>query len=369
MHIILFFTFDISLKNWLESGLLDREILIYKKLVEKGINVTFVTFGDESDKLLIPQTNINIIPVYTLMNYSRYKVVRILKSLTIPYRINNEIRQATILKTNQLLGSWVTLIAKFLYKKPVYIRTGYDPLIFAIKNRKSYFKRFLYYMLTYFSLLFCDAYSVSSTSDKEFLNKNYLFVNKEKIFLSPNWIISRESVKKIQERISNRVLTVGRLEKQKNYTKLISNFQKKELGLDIVGNGSQYQELKKLGGNVKFLGKLANEDLLNLYQEYKIFVLFSTFEGNPKVILEAMASGCVVVASDIQNNREIISHNINGYLIDENENLSEVIENLISNEKQLIEISKEALEGISVSNSLEKTLNREIEVISSFYDS
>ena len=82
-----------------------------------------------------------------------------------------------------------------------------------------------------------------------------------------------------------------------------------------------------------------------------------------------MASGCVVVASNIQNNREIISHNINGYLIDENENLSEVIENLISNEKQLIEISKEALEGISVSNSLEKTLNREIEVISSFYDS
>ena len=137
MHIILFFTFDISLKNWLESGLLDREILIYKKLVEKGINVTFVTFGDESDKLLIPKTNINIIPAYTLMNYSRYKIVRIVKSLMIPFKINNEIQQASVLKTNQLLGSWVPLIAKLLYKKPLYIRTGYDPLIFAIKNRKS----------------------------------------------------------------------------------------------------------------------------------------------------------------------------------------------------------------------------------------
>ena len=40
-----------------------------------------------------------------------------------------------------------------------------------------------------------------------------------------------------------------------------------------------------------------------------------------------------------------------------------------NDEKQLIKISKEAQEGISASNSLEKIFNREVEVISSFYDS
>ena len=42
MNIILFFTYDISLKDWEKSGLLDREIEFYKKLHEKyNIYFTF----------------------------------------------------------------------------------------------------------------------------------------------------------------------------------------------------------------------------------------------------------------------------------------------------------------------------------------
>ena len=40
--------------------------------------------------------------------------------------------------------------------------------------------------------------------------------------------------------------------------------------------------------------------------KYKIFVSSSNFEGNPKGILEAMASGCVVIAKDNINISEII---------------------------------------------------------------
>ena len=43
---------------------------------------------------------------------------------------------------------------------------------------------------------------------------------------------------------------------------------------------------------------------------YKYYLSSSKFEGNPKTILEAMSSGCIVIASNIKNHKEIIKHNI-----------------------------------------------------------
>ena len=50
MHIVLFFTFDISLKHWKDAGLLEREVKIYKEIAEKNnFRYTFITYGDKSD--------------------------------------------------------------------------------------------------------------------------------------------------------------------------------------------------------------------------------------------------------------------------------------------------------------------------------
>ena len=55
-------------------------------------------------------------------------------------------------------------------------------------------------------------------------------------------------------------------------------------------------------------------DLLEIYKQYKFFVLSSDFEGNPKVLLEAMAAGCIVIAKNIPNNQELIENNQDGFL-------------------------------------------------------
>ena len=47
MEVALFLTFDYSLKTWDESGTLNRELKIYKKLSEsKGIKFKFFTYGN-----------------------------------------------------------------------------------------------------------------------------------------------------------------------------------------------------------------------------------------------------------------------------------------------------------------------------------
>ena len=54
MRVIIFFTYGNSLKSWKESGLLNREIKLYKFLAKNyDIHFTFVTYGDKEDNAII----------------------------------------------------------------------------------------------------------------------------------------------------------------------------------------------------------------------------------------------------------------------------------------------------------------------------
>ena len=82
---------------------------------------------------------------------------------------------------------------------------------------------------------------------------------------------------------------------QKNYKLLIDQLKDTDYELDLIGDGSRKNELKnyskELNSKVNFLGKKAHEDLIEFYKNYRIFISSSLYEGNSKVILEAMASG------------------------------------------------------------------------------
>ena len=77
----------------------------------------------------------------------------------------------------------------------------------------------------------------------------------------------------------------------------------------------------------------------------------SFFEGNPKTVLEAMGSGCIVVASDIPNHRELIDDKVNGYLFDlENPNLLNIYGELISEKSFMENISNNSKQNIKAVN-------------------
>ena len=83
---------------------------------------------------------------------------------------------------------------------------------------------------------------------------------------------------------------------------------------------------------VNFLGNINNNELIQTLRNYKYFILPSFFEGNPKVVLEAMAAGCIVLVSSIPNNTEIIKDRKNGYVF----SISKILER--TNEKEIVEI-------------------------------
>jgi glycosyltransferase involved in cell wall biosynthesis len=64
---------------------------------------------------------------------------------------------------------------------------------------------------------------------------------------------------------------------------------------------------------VRFLGHRA--DVPTLYSACDVFWLASDFEGLSNSLMEAMAAGLPVVASDIPPNRELVVHGSTGFLV------------------------------------------------------
>lgn len=120
--------------------------------------------------------------------------------------------------------------------------------------------------------------------------------------------------------------TIGRLEPQKNLGFLLNAFAsvKNNLGsskLVIVGDGSERSSLIKesdrldLNKIVTFMGSVTENEKIKILDDLDIFLLPSVYEGCPIALLEAMAAGKTIIASDIPAIKEIIVHNHDALLV------------------------------------------------------
>ena len=363
MKILVLFTYKNSLGTWKDSGIINRELSYYKNLSEKnGIEFIFLTFGDDTENQYLKNyQNLSVIPIYEYIEKSDNNFKLFFRTLKLPLLVKDQLKEISIIKTNQLNGSWIAILLKLIIKKPLLIRTGYDAFIFSIKDKKSILKRFLFYVLTQISLIFSDLYTVTSKDDFQFIVKNYLF-NKSKIKIRPNWVDVNPNMKFVN-RDNLRIITVGRLVKQKNYEFLIKEFADSNYTIDIVGDGPEKTELenmaKTLNSNINFLGNLPHYELMNILSSTKYFISTSLYEGNSKVLLEALASGCLVFATDIKNNSEIITHEKTGILFNltEGELISSF--NKYIKDKTIRVISENATSHISKNYSLSKVSDNE----------
>jgi len=121
---------------------------------------------------------------------------------------------------------------------------------------------------------------------------------------------------------------------------------------DIVGNGGsvEYKQYlknliveRKIELHVNFLGKLPQERMPEVYNFHDIFLFTSIWrEPFAFTILEAMASGCVVIGAEVGGSKEILKNGVNcltfepGNAID----LAEKIEKLILSPQLWSKLSK-----------------------------
>jgi len=133
-----------------------------------------------------------------------------------------------------------------------------------------------------------------------------------------------------------------RLAEQKGITYLLQAMPRviqsfPDITLVIVGDGDLktglQDEAAQLGlqDNVLFLGPRL--DIPELLQLFDIYVLPSLWEGMPMVLLESLASGCPVIATDVGGVSKVINHGENGLLVKSKspQQLAEAIMSLLSN--------------------------------------
>jgi len=116
------------------------------------------------------------------------------------------------------------------------------------------------------------------------------------------------------------ILTAARLTEQKGHQYLLKAipFITGPLFL-FAGDGPARDDIEReikelnIGDRVRVLGY--RNDIPELLSRCSIFVLPSLFEGHPLSIMEAMAAGKPVIASDIRGVDEIIVNGVSGYLV------------------------------------------------------
>ncbi|MFX0194952.1 MAG: glycosyltransferase family 4 protein [Candidatus Hodarchaeota archaeon] len=201
----------------------------------------------------------------------------------------------------------------------------------SIRKIKRYFYEFFYidFLTKLVSRNFAYITVVSQELKKSFVQKGY---EESKIMVVYFGVDVRENdIKfKLKRRGKPSILFIGRVSKEKGCDCLLRACKRiadqgKSFKLTLVGDGdikcfSDMAVELGIDGRVIFAGY--RREVSGFLKESEIFIFPSMGEGLPISILEAMAYGLPVIASNVGGIPEAIQHGENGYLVPAGDQLS-----------------------------------------------
>ena len=122
----------------------------------------------------------------------------------------------------------------------------------------------------------------------------------------------------------SKLITVSRLVSWKRIDEIILAIKDLEgYTLDIIGEGPEEHFLKDLvkkhhlENRITFLGHLDKENVFKRMSQSDVFILNSSYEGLPHVIVEAMSAKLPIICADVGGCSEIVIHKETGFLTGE----------------------------------------------------
>jgi teichuronic acid biosynthesis glycosyltransferase TuaC len=135
--------------------------------------------------------------------------------------------------------------------------------------------------------------------------------------------LDRESIRREFGLTGPTIISVGALIPRKGHDLVIRALSDlPDVSLMIAGDGPERATLESLAlrlglaGRVRFLGQIAHENLPALYNAADISVLASSSEGWANVLLEAMACGTPVAATNVSGTPEVVQAPEAGVLVE-----------------------------------------------------
>ena len=323
----------------------------------------------------------------------------------IPYSLNENVKVTYLSDTKPRKDELVKYIKKFkiikafklinesmslLYKKYILIRNlvSYDNSKIVISTRDSFTKILSKYgRKNVYKLAVEHNYDISEKHinyiKKYFKNiDRFIVVSKDAARIYKKYITNVEIVNipnsvdneyKVLSKLNNRLISVGRLEKEKGYLDLVEVFnlvhqKDSTIKLDIFGDGREKAAIKRklakydLEDSVTLHGFKDSKEISKYYKNAGLFVMCSQKESFGIVLIESMKCGVPAIAfKNITGASEIIRNGKNGFLIanrDKEEMAKQIIKYMkIKNKKKYQEEALKTAEKYSFEEIQKKWLS------------
>lgn len=332
--------------------------LVGTGLVKKGYNVTVITrMNDRSLDKVTYLDGIKVVRVDSGKN-KWSKFIFIFKSLLILLKME---RQNTIISSQYGANMVIGYIYSLFRNCKVVVR-GSGREIEMIKSKILKEIRFNY---------LCNKadYIIAINKRLEgFLHSSiYKDKNRKKIRCISNAVKVGIKVNMSENKY---VLCTSRIEHIKGIDLLLESWSHIErkgynIPLLIVGDGSLKEKLSK---EYSYLKSVRWENEYNNVDHYlnnaKMTILTSRYEGISNSLLESMARGIPVIATNISGNREIIKHNITGVLVDLDPiEIANNVINLYNDDDKLNDISSSSYEYIKQHRNISNFINEYLKIV------
>lgn len=298
----------------LAKGGTERKIVnLAEYFVQKDYAVTIITQYKHEDEYQISDTIERVISDITFQEQGKSRLINFLKRFIklrkIFCKVNPDVTFSCFGKNNLM-----AIATNFFRKNKVIVSVVADP------NKEYATKQMR--VLAKMLFAFADGVVLQTKMTKSFFPK---YIRKKAIIL-PN-PLNPLFIRPRYDGIRNKeIVAVGRLDDNKNHAMLIKAFSKiksefPEYKVIIYGEGEERNHLleliDKLGLSDRvFLPGKTNAIQENIYAS-SLFVLTSDTEGMPNALMEAMALGLPVIATDCPcgGPAELIIDGVNGYLV------------------------------------------------------
>ena len=214
--------------------------------------------------------------------------------------------------------AWVYSVLRWLGVKQRMILVEHGPE-HALRSMEGYARRVL-------GLPWAEAVVCVSPHLAESMRSLYaLWLDRKPLYVIPNGVDCELFADGTGQRQRDVLLMVGTLSSSKDHETLLGAFEllsrERPLELWLVGDGLLRTHLEKRATElrilpkVKFFGNLPEREVARLLGAAGVFTFCSKGEGAPLALLEAMAAGCPVVASDVAGIRGLVEDEVNGLLV------------------------------------------------------
>jgi len=240
-------------------------------------------------------------------------------------------------------------------KKQYYTPHGYS---FIMTNLNKV-KKWIYYTAEYFltnigncSILACSKSEYRYGCKLAFRNHVFLLENGTSMDIDPEYRWN-----------SRMIIGIGRLVEQKSpetFIKVIHGVKKERPDIQAmwIGDGPLKDHCQQLNGDlqtdIKFIGSLSQIEVYKYLKDSTIFLQTSKWEGLPFTILESLALGIPVVASNIESHCDVIVDGENGYIANDLVEYREKIVKMLNDESLANRISYNAVKSHKSLYSIEK---------------